>query len=388
MEYLFTRDSKNAIRVVQITYEKLEDPERYVIKRSSGIWGKKITNQPEITILKGKVKRTLLEQCELEYNSHINKYKDKGYKSLSDLKVDSIENFDPEKHLPTDVTDQNGNKKPMLCKVYDASDPKVQNKIYYASRKHDGLRCHIYMKDGELHTSSRGGQNYDIAAYYILTDAFIKQLLQSNPGMILDGELYHHGWNLQKISGLGRLETLHHDHTQLRFYCYDIVDESKTFEDRLSILKSINPSWNSLLTIVEHVKVSSEDEIDKLHDKWIEEGYEGLVLRDPDMPYKCGGRDRRMMKVKKFTDGEFTIKGLVEGLRDEDLCFLMVTADGNEFKAKPIGDRILKQWYRDNINSLIGNKGTVKYFGFTETENPVPNLPVFKSVRISKDIDG
>ena len=169
--------------------------------------------------------------------------------------------------MPTDVTDQNGNKKPMLCKVYDASDPKVQNKIYYASRKHDGLRCHIYMKDGELHTSSRGGQNYDIAAYYILTDAFIKQLLQSNPGMILDGELYHHGWNLQKISGLGRLETLHHDHTQLRFYCYDIVDESKTFEDRLSILKSINPSWNSLLTIVEHVKVSSEDEIDKLHDK-------------------------------------------------------------------------------------------------------------------------
>ena len=106
------------------------------------------------------------------------------------------------------------------------------------------------------------------------------------------------------------------------------------------------------------------------------------------MPYKCGGRDRRMMKVKKFTDGEFTIKGLVEGLRDEDLCFLMVTDDGNEFKAKPIGDRILKQWYRDNINSLIGNKGTVKYFGFTETENPVPNLPVFKSVRISKDIDG
>ena len=387
MEYLFTRDSKNAIRVVQITYEKLEDPERYVIKRSSGIWGKKITSQPEITILKGKVKRTLLEQCELEYNSHINKYKDKGYKSLSDLKVDSIDNFDPEKHLPTDVTDQNGNKKPMLCKVYDASDPKVQNKIYYASRKHDGLRCHIYMKDGELHTSSRGGQNYDIAAYYILTDAFIKQLLQSNPGMILDGELYHHGWNLQKISGLGRLETLHHDHTQLRFYCYDIVDESKTFEDRLSILKSINPSWNSLLTIVEHVKVSSEDEINKLHDKWIEEGYEGLVLRDPDMPYKCGGRDRRMMKVKKFTDGEFTIKGLVEGLRDEDLCFLMVTDEGNEFKAKPIGDRVLKQWYRDNINSLINKKGTVKYFGFTETENPVPNLPVFKSVRISQDID-
>ena len=139
--------------------------------------------------------------------------------------------------------------------------------------------------------------------------------------------------------------------------------------------------------MVDHVKVSSDDEINKLHDEWINEGYEGLVLRDPDMTYKCGARDRRMMKVKKFVDGEFTIKGLVEGLRDEDLCFLMETDDGNEFKAKPIGDRALKQWYRENIDSLINKKGTVKYFGFTETENPVPNLPVFKSVRIDKDLD-
>ena len=35
----------------------------------------------------------------------------------------------------------------------------------------------------------------------------------------------------------------------------------------------------------------------------------------------------------------------------------------------------------------INKKGTVRYFGFTETENPVPNLPVFKSVRIDKDLD-
>ena len=29
--------------------------------------------------------------------------------------------------------------------------------------------------------------------------------------------------------------------------------------------------------------------------------------------------------------------------------------------------------------------GTVKYFGMTNTEYPVPNLPVFKSVRLDKD---
>jgi hypothetical protein len=49
------------------------------------------------------------------------------------------------------------------------------------------------MRDGKLHTASRGGQDYDVAAYYILTDAYIKQLLTDNPGLILDGELYCHG---------------------------------------------------------------------------------------------------------------------------------------------------------------------------------------------------
>lgn len=122
-----------------------------------------------------------------------------------------------------------------------------------------------------------------------------------------------------------------------------------------------------------------------LHQQAITEGYEGLVLRDPTQPYKCGSRDR-MFKVKEFTDDEFEILGIVDGLRDEDLCFLLKTKEGNQFKAKPIGDRALKDWYRNNINSLIGKMGTVKFFGYTSTEYPVPNLPVFLSVRDKKDI--
>ena len=40
----------------------------------------------------------------------------------------------------------------------------------------------------------------------------------------------------------------------------------------------------------------------------------------------------------------------------------------------------------DHIKELIGKMGTVKYFGMTNTEHPVPNLPVFKSVRLDKDV--
>jgi len=340
-----------------------------------------MTSGPTI-VVKPKVKRNHEEQCELEFNSHVKKYLDKGYKTIQSLGHETLETF-TEKDLPEVNTNQNGVKKPMLCKVYDPDDAKSQNIKWLASKKLDGLRCSIYMKDGELHTASRGGQDYDVAAYYILTDAYIKKLLTDNPNLVLDGELYCHGWNLQKISGLGRLETLHKDHAKLRFHCYDIVDETKPFKERWGFLKSLELPWNTLLTIVEHVEIKNDADINVLHDKWVAEGYEGLVLRDPDQPYKCGGRDRRMQKVKRFTDAEFKVIGFSEGRREEDFVFKCITNDGKEFEAKPIGDRELKKWYREHMDELIGQKATVKYFNITPDGKP--NLPVLKNFVNKKD---
>ena len=152
-----------------------------------------MTQQPVIQILKGKVKRTIHEQNELEFKSHVKKYLDKGYKTIESLGHETLSTFNPETDLPPQNTNQDGVVKPMLCKVYDPEDIKSQDINWLCSRKYDGTRAMIYMKNGKLYTSSRGGSNYDVAARYILTDAFIKQLLTDNPGLILDGELYVHG---------------------------------------------------------------------------------------------------------------------------------------------------------------------------------------------------
>ena len=122
------------------------------------------------------------------------------------------------------------------------------------------------MKDGELHTASRGGSDYDIAATYILQDEYIKALFEKYPDLVLDGELYRHGWNLQKISGLGRLETLHPDHSQLKFYCYDFVDEKKSFKERWEFLKSLIVPIESKLVIVTHTEAGDDEKINELHD--------------------------------------------------------------------------------------------------------------------------
>lgn len=379
-------DSKGKVRYIHIWTEKVDD--KYLIHRESGLLtGKKVV-APDIEILKGKVKRTIDEQCELEFNSNFKKYLDKGYKDVSDLKLSELTDAKCNEILGTTKTDANGALKPMLCKVLDKTNKKLTDKKWYGSYKHDGVRMLLFLRDGEVHTSSRGGGDYDIPATYIRQDPYIVQLLTENEGLILDGELYRHGWNLQKISGLARKETLEEDHKQLCYHCYDIVDENSTFKQRVERLNKFkqNCPENSKLIIIEQRLISGLDSIMEMHNEAVANGYEGLVIKDPDKEYKCGARDNRALKVKEFVDDEFKILGLVEGLRDEDMCFLMEMPDGTQFKAKPIGDRALKQYYRENINDIVGKMGTVKYFGMTNTEHPVPNLPSFRAIRIENDL--
>ena len=380
-------DSKNKVRMVHIWTTKTPES-TYIIHRESGLLDGKKVIAPEIEIKAGKVKRTIEQQLELEFNSNYKKYLDKGYKDIEELGIENLTVDSVLEALGTTKTDANGALKPMLCKLLDKDNKKLTDKEWYGSYKHDGVRMLLFLRNGEVHTSSRGGGDYDIPATYIRQDPYIINLLTNNEGLILDGELYRHGWNLQKISGLARKETLEEDHKQLCYHCYDIVDESKTFKERVKMLEAFKKDCpnDSKLIIIEQRLISGLDEIMSMHNEAVAAGYEGLVIKDPDKEYKCGARDNRALKIKEFQDAEFQILGIVEGLRNEDMCFLMQTEDGTQFKAKPIGDRALKQQYRDDIDNIIGKMGTVKFFGWTNTEHPVPNLPSFRAVRDEKDI--
>lgn len=385
---LFKRDNKSKIRVVSLDLNEHVAPDGtfYSISGETGLFQGKMVKRPLVVVDKGKVKRTIKEQAELQYNSLINSYLDKGYKLGSDLGISDLNDPQIETKVPNINTDQSGNLKPMLAKHYKDVSNFDWNKTWKASYKYDGVRAMLFYKNGKIQTSSRGGKNYDVAATYIINDEYVKKFFEANPNIILDGELYIHGKPLSYISGLCRLEALEDKHKELSFHCYDVVDESSTFTQRLKILENFKQGCpkNSKIVFVDHVDISGQDNIMKLHEKAIFDGYEGLILRDPSKTYKCGSRDR-MYKVKEFFDAEFEVIDIVEGLRDEDMCFLMKTKEGYEFKAKPIGDRSLKQWYHNNIDSIKGKMGTVKYFGFTSTEKPVPNLPVFVSLVLEKD---
>lgn len=212
------------------------------------------------------------------------------------------------------------------------------------------------------------------------------------PDLVLDGELYIHGRSLQYISGAARLEKDAVRCEELGYYIYDVMDGDTQFEDRLDILESIadilgigfDPSktWSGdelQCQMVPHVTVTGWTNIKKLHDEYVDEGFEGVVIRDPSKVYNFGGRTNAMIKMKMYQDEEFEITGLSEGLRDEDMCFICVTSDGLEFRAKPMGTRELKQQYRDRLEEIVGKMATVKFFYYSD--DGVPQQPTLKCIR-------
>ena len=397
MDILITKDNKGKTRVVEISYEWDDAQHGFVIRRKTYQYGGKVTVQPEIWIYKGKVKRTVSEQARLEYNSHLKKYTDKGYKLLpSSIKINNavaVEAF-VEEHLGNGVTDSNGFKKHMLAKQADKVATSVFDKIkyWYGSRKIDGVRCSFYWKDGEVRTASRGGGDYDASTSFMRHNPKLIQFFEEHPDIVLDGELYKHGKSLQQISGAARLEKDTAGMDWLEYYIYDVMDSTKTFEERLDILHDItdelnlgfNPEreWDDgelKFQIVPQETVVGWANIQKLHDKYVGEGFEGIVIRDPSKVYNFGGRTNAMIKVKMYKDAEFEIVGYSEGLRPEDMVFVCKTKEGKEFEAKPMGPRELKWEYLDRMDEIIGKMATVKYFYLSDEGCPLQ--PVLKCIR-------
>lgn len=397
MDILVTKDNKGKTRVVEISYEWDDAQHGFVIRRKTYQYGGKVTVQPEIWIYKGKVKRTVSEQARLEYNSHLKKYTDKGYKLLpSSIKINNavaVEAF-VEEHLGNGVTDSNGFKKHMLAKQADKVATSVFDKIkyWYGSRKIDGVRCSFYWKDGEIRTASRGGGDYDASTSFMRHNPKLIQFFEEHPDIVLDGELYKHGKSLQQISGAARLEKDTAGMDWLEYYIYDVMDSTKTFEERLDILHDItdelnlgfNPEreWDDgelKFQIVPQETVVGWANIQKLHDKYVGEGFEGIVIRDPAKVYNFGGRTNAMIKVKMYKDAEFEIVGYSEGLRPEDMVFVCKTKEGKEFEAKPMGPRELKWEYLDRMDEIIGKMATVKYFYLSDEGCPLQ--PVLKCIR-------
>ena len=167
----------------------------------------------------------------------------------------------------------------------------------------------------------------------------------------------------------------------VQFHCYDIIDETLTFEERnYFIIKQVPTSY-----CVKHLKTqaaATESLAKVIHQQNLDKGYEGSIVRTNDT-YQCK-RSHNLRKFKDFSDAEATIVGFVEGKgkRVGTLGkFIMQDDDGIEFGCPP-GKGYN---YKDLSNLLhraphyIGATATFTYFERTKANSY--RHPLFKAIR-------
>ena len=397
IKYLLGKASTGKFRyaVVECDEEWHEPEHGYIIQRSYGQVNGKNTLSPAIIVDRTKQKRNWQEQYTLQYNSEVKKFLDKGYVEVpkhpneySESELDEI--FGEVK------TNQYGVIKPMLAKQSEkVTNTKIFEKEWLASRKLDGVRCLLYYKDEEIHTASRGGEHYDYSTEHIRTDNRLLKFFEENPNVILDGELFKRFKSLQQISGAARMEKNAVDCDWLEYWIYDCyipdmcaVDRQDFLQEQLGEIDI--PSYTGiecdevdepvrLLTQV-HV-LSGWEGMQKLHDQYVSEGFEGVVIRNPEKPYKPGGRTNDMIKIKEYKSEDFKVIDYELGLRgSEDMCFICELPDGRTFKAMPCGTRETKEEYITNFaTKYINEIGECTFFSYSD--DGIPTQPKFRVFR-------
>ena len=398
--YMLGKASTGKFRftIVETDGEWHEPEHGYIIQRSYGQVKGKTTLSPTIVVDKTKQKRTWKQQLELQYNSEVKKYLDKGY-----VRVDKHPNEYTEEELNEIFgevkTNQAGVIKPQLAKQAEkVTNKKIFDKEWLSSRKLDGVKSLFCYNEGEVHTASRGGGHYDNSTEHIRMYQPLVKFFENNPTIVLDGELFVRGKSLQQISGAARLEKGTKDTSWLQYWIYDCYDTANpetiaadrwdflvselNHKNEISVYYSVeDDAINDPVILLHHEKVSGWNNMKKLHDKWVSEGFEGAVITDPSKPYKPGSRCNNLIKIKEYKSEDFKVIGYKLGLRgSEDMTFTCELEDGRTFEAMPVGDRATKEEYVENFEDKYkGHKAECTYFSYSDDGIPTqPKLRVFR----------
>lgn len=396
--YLLGRASTGKFRyfIIECSEEWEEPQHGYVIQRRYGQIRGKETLSPEIVVKQTKANRTWKEQWTLQYNSEVKKQLDKGYIQVSE----DPNTYSDEKLLELfgDVkTDQSGCIKPQLAKQLDkVTNKKILESIWMISRKLDGVKALFYFKDGEIHTASRGGSDYDISTTHIRTYPPLVKFFENNPTVILDGELFARNKSLQYLSGLARQEQEAAEELQYWIYdCYDTANIDFPAKHRQDILihelnhvlgvpvyvNTDDDNINTPVFLLHQEEVSGLDNMMRLHDQYVTEGFEGAVIKDPSKSYKPGSRSNNLIKIKAYKALDFKVIDYELGVRgSEDMVFICELEDGRTFKAMPVGDRETKEEYVENFEEKYKNHlAECTFFNYSDDFIPTqPKLRIFR----------
>lgn len=110
------------------------------------------------------------------------------------------------------------------------------------------------------------------------------------------------------------------------------------------------PQHQQFMRLLPQITVDSIKTLEELESRFVEEGYEGVIARWTEAPYKLGRstlRERYMLKLKRFADSEAKILGFQERMKNENEA----TIDARGFQVR--GSSKLNKVGQDTLGAFI-----------------------------------
>ena len=194
--------------------------------------------------------------------------------------------------------------KPMLAGK--CGRPEALNFPVLATPKLDGIRC--LKIGGRALTRS----------FNPISNTFAREWIEANLPDGVDGELMLRGGTFNATtSAIGR-ESGEPDFV---FHVFDYVGEGTDvpYACRMQELARL-PEWGRVEKVLP-VEIKNAEELAAFEERCLAEGYEGVMVRDPAGPYKCGRSTERegwLLKIKRFEDAEAEVLEAYEGMSNQN----------------------------------------------------------------------
>jgi DNA ligase-1 len=179
---------------------------------------------------------------------------------------------------------------------------------------------------------------------------------------ILDGELYVHGWPLQKINGaiaVNRLEP-NGDTFLVEYHIFDVVSFNLPFEERFyNVMKYKNLFTPDIkVRMVETVRVDCESIAEDFYALQVSKGYEGIMYRIGECPYT---HPKQPMTIAYWNDGHKNRKHLSD--KQNRTWHLLKRKDWRDDEFECVGVIEGEGKYVGMTGALMCSTGTGKFFG-------------------------
>lgn len=209
-------------------------------------------------------------------------------------------------------------------------------------------------------------------------------------GYTFDGEIVEPGNTRNKMrSTISRIKEKHADNDNICIYIFDIVTRpDMPYSERRKVLDTIfskvNSKYVKLVRPLGKVKPVDEKNVNELMALSLNQGYEGIILRDPNMLYPLSNlRIDQMIKMKPQNTREYRIISAIEGIDKFAGCITFVCQDLNDgliqFSPGMKGwthEERKEAWriYQETPEFFIGKLLEVTYVSLSEYSVPVEGI--------------